>query len=107
MRLGGCPQTGALALALVLGPARAAPCFHMEDRDLALMVPAMGTDLVPAMAMDTVEATVAATLGAVEVAGPKDPDPDPDTEPVPPVAGLWSPPASATVRAKTPKWRIG
>jgi len=99
MRLGGCPQTGALAL----GPARAAPCFHMEDRDLVLMVPAMDTDLVPAMA------TEAATLGAVEVAGPKDPDPepDPDTEPVPPVADLWSLPASATVRAKTPKWRIG
>jgi hypothetical protein len=86
----------------------------MEDRDLvlmALMVPAMGTveamdtvtDLVPAM--DTVTAAMeeaaAATLGAVEVAGPKDP------EPVPPVADLWSLPASATVRAKTPKWRIG
>lgn len=68
----------------------------MEDRDLVLMVPAMDTDLVPAM-----EEAVAATLGAVEVAGPKEPDP------VPPVADLWSLPASATVRAKTPKWRIG
>jgi hypothetical protein len=56
------------------------------------MVPAMDTE---AMAMDT--AAEVATLGAVEVAVPKEP------EPVPPVAGLWSPPASATVRAKTPK----
>jgi hypothetical protein len=59
----------------------------------------MGTDLVPAMDMDTavMEEAEVATLGAVEVAVPKEPGP------VPPVAGLWSPPASATVRAKTPK----
>jgi len=77
----------------------------MEDRDLVLMVPAMAmdTDMVEGMATDTglvpdtvMDMVVAATLGAVEVAGPKEPAPD-----------LWSPPASATVRAKTPKWRIG
>jgi hypothetical protein len=79
----------------------------MEDRDLALMVlmaPAMDTDTVEAMDTDTVEAmdtedmeeAEVATLGAVEVAVPKDPGP-----------GLWSLPASATVRAKTPKWRTG
>ncbi len=98
MRLGVCLRTGALVLVLVdrgmdTGPLR-------EDRGLVLMVMVMDTVMDTGGVMDTGEVATLVAV-AVEVAAPKGP------APAPAVADRWSPPASATVRAKTPKWRIG